>query len=285
MNRKFFLFIVLFSSAIFTAFAAETVETASSAQSASPAVTFQAPAAMPSGMPPAMPPAGGGFSGAVVETMNSGGYTYVLIDTGTEKKWVAGPDTAVKVGDRVTVGEGAPMPGFHSKTLNRDFEMIYFVGNLAVGGAGNAPSGSASPGSPAVSAGSAPKTLPPGHPNISGQGSGSGVAEEPKITGIQKVEGGKTVGEIYAEKADLSGKEVKVRGKVVKFNGGIMGKNWLHIRDGSGEKETSDLTITTDGTVKVGDTVVVTGVLGIDKDFGYGYKYPVIIENAKVTVE
>ena len=74
---------------------------------------------------------------------------------------------------------------------------------------------------------------------------------------------------------------------MVKFNQQIMGKNWLHIRDGSGEADakTNDLTVTTGVTAKVGDTVLVTGKLVLDKDFGYGYKYAVIIEDAKVTVE
>ncbi len=70
----------------------------------------------------------------------------------------------------------------------------------------------------------------------------------------------------------------------MKANSGIMGKNWLHLRDGSGtqEKADNDITITTDGTAAVGDVVVVTGVVRLDKDFGAGYAYPVIIEEAKV---
>ena len=64
-----------------------------------------------------------------------------------------------------------------------------------------------------------------------------------------------------------------------------MGKNWLHIQDGTGAEGTNDLTVTTSGTAKVGDTVLVSGVLVTDKDFGYGYKYAVLIEDAQVTVE
>ena len=78
----------------------------------------------------------------------------------------------------------------------------------------------------------------------------------------------------------------KVSGKVVKVNANIMGKNWLHVRDGSGEEGTNDLTITSAGAVPaVGDTVLVTGTLGLNRDFGMGYQYPVIVEDAEVTVE
>ena len=106
------------------------------------------------------------------------------------------------------------------------------------------------------------------------------------LSGIAKAEGGQTVAELYAAKEALEGETVVIRGKVVKVNAGIMGKNWLHIRDGSGEAGTNDLTVTTTGVVPdVGDTVLVTGALGLNRDFGMNYKYPVIVEDAEVTVE
>jgi hypothetical protein len=65
-----------------------------------------------------------------------------------------------------------------------------------------------------------------------------------------------------------------------------MGKNWLHVRDGSGAEGTNDLTVTTAGAMpNVGDTVVVTGPVVLNKDFGMGYQYDVLIEDAQVTVE
>lgn len=106
------------------------------------------------------------------------------------------------------------------------------------------------------------------------------------LSGIAKADGGQTVAEIFAAKDQLAGETVLVRGKVVKVNAGIMGKNWLHVRDGSGEAGTNDLTVTTTGVVPdVGDTVLVTGALGLNRDFGMNYKYPVIVEDAEVTVE
>ncbi len=125
--------------------------------------------------------------------------------------------------------------------------------------------------------------MPAGHPPMGG----SSAPAKVDVSGIAKAEGGKTIGELFAERADLSGKEVTVRGKVVKFTANIMGKNWLHIQDGSGDSaaKTNDLTVTTIGTVKQGDTVLVTGTLAVDRDFGSGYKYDLIIEEAKVTAE
>ena len=76
-----------------------------------------------------------------------------------------------------------------------------------------------------------------------------------------------------------------MRGKVVKFSANIMGKNWVHLQDGTGESGINDLTVTTSAVVNKGDTVLVSGVLVIDKDFGYGYSYDVIIEDAEVSVE
>jgi hypothetical protein len=95
----------------------------------------------------------------------------------------------------------------------------------------------------------------------------------------------KTIAEIYGQKAQLKEKKVTFRGKVVKANSGIMGKNWFHLRDGSGAqaKGDNDITITSDASAAVGDVVVVTGVVRLDKDFGAGYAYPVIIEEATLT--
>ena len=104
---------------------------------------------------------------------------------------------------------------------------------------------------------------------------------------VEKAEGAdaKTVAEVWAAKGSLGDKEVVVRGKVVKFLGGIMGTNFLHLRDGSGTDGAgdNDLTITTNDVAKVGDVVTVRGVVHVDKDFGAGYRYPVIVENGKVS--
>ncbi|MEK6777455.1 MAG: hypothetical protein AABY87_11370 [bacterium] len=215
-------------------------------------------------------PTTAGYRGTVVDVINSGGYTYVQVDTGSGKIWAAANQFEVKAGDQVMVPQGLPMENFHSKTLNRTFDTIYFVSAITVAGADK----------------TAVQT-PEGHPDVS-QGHTAPSSHAPSVVdfpGLKKAEGGKTVAEIYAEKNSLSGKNVTVRGKVVKFTPAIMGKNWLHLQDGTGDQGTLDMTITTDGTAKIGDTVLVSGVLAVNKDFGAGYQYDVIIEDAKLTVE
>jgi ribosomal protein S17 len=232
-----------------------------------PTRTFSQPA--PEAKASAGPNAKGAVAaGTVTETMDAGGYTYVQVDTGSQKVWAAAPKFQVKVGDRVVVPEGAPMRNYHSKTLNRDFDVVYFASSIQNSTGGEMPKGSGVP------SGRAPTT-------------GSSSVAQVDVSGVEKAEGGLTVGELFAGKAELSGKEVTLRAKVVKFTPQVMGKNWLHVQDGSGDAaaRTHDLTVTTDVTAKVGDTVLITGPVTLDKDFGAGYKYDVIIEDAKVTVE
>jgi len=216
------------------------------------------------------------FSGKVAETMDAGGYTYVLVDTGTNKVWAAATRFPVKKGDVVSVPASMPMTDFHSKSLNRDFPLIYFTGSIAVNGA----------------KGDAAK-LPPGHPDIGGTGlpqnhppvAGKTAPGKVDFTGLKPAKGGKTVAEVCASSAKLAGQSVAIRGKVVKFNAEIMGKNWLHIQDGTGSAGSNDLLVTTAAKAKLGDTVLIEGKVAVNKDFGSGYKYNVLVEDAKVTVE
>ena len=198
------------------------------------------------------------YSGAVIETMNSGGYTYVRIDTGSEKVWAAGPTTDIKVGDKVTITRQMPMANYHSNSLNRDFDVLYFVGGFGGQGVGS------------------PHNLAQAHASA-----GKQVAAGP-VADIEKAKGGKSIAEIIAQQKQLAGQRVKVRGKVVKYNPNIMRKDWIHIRDSS---TGDDLTITAQAEVKLGDIILAEGKLAIDKDFGYGYVYKIMLEDAEVTVE
>ena len=93
-----------------------------------------------------------------------------------------------------------------------------------------------------------------------------------------------TIETVWKTRTTLVGKTVTVRGKVVKFNGGILGVNWIHIQDGTGSEadRTNDITVTSDAPAKVGETITATGIVGINKDLGSGYSYPVIIEKATI---
>ena len=132
---------------------------------------------------------------------------------------------------------------------------------------------------------SASAPLPEGHPKMDTHGGAAPATPKFDFSNIVKPKGGKTVQEIYQEKDKLNGKRVTLRGKVVKYNEAIMGKNWLHLRDGTGKEPANDLTVTTQAKAKVGATVLLEGTVTLDKDLGAGYNYDVIIEDAKVKIE
>jgi len=221
--------------------------------SAAPAPAVAPPPATPS--TPAAPAAGDQkVSGTVVETMDAGGYTYAKLDRGTGQIWVAGPETKLTVGTVVGAVDGTLMPGFHSDTLDRTFDAIYFINSFPV-------------------TGSAP-------PNPHAGSAAGAAAKAPLIEKVEPATGGQTIAQVFAGKATLVGKPVVIRGKVVKVNNGILGRNWFHIQDGTGAAGTNDLTITSSSTAALGDVVVVRGTLAADKDFGAGYKYALLVENA-----
>ncbi len=228
-----------------------------------------------SGSPETPPPSQvasnpGECTGPVLETMDAGSYTYVKLECGGNEVWAAGPQTPLKVGDAVSLNQSMAMSNFESKTLNRTFDSIFFVTSF----------GSAGEGGVGGSGG-----LPADHMLASPHQSPTESPATFDFSGIQKPEGGRTVAEIFADKDDLSGKDVLVRGKVVKFTAEVLGKNWIHLQDGTGTTDTNDLTVTTSATAKIGDVILVKGKVLLDKDFGYGYQYDVLVDDAVVTVE
>ncbi|MBI2520019.1 MAG: hypothetical protein HYV97_06370 [Bdellovibrio sp.] len=130
--------------------------------------------------------------------------------------------------------------------------------------------------------------LPPGHPSIDSNTSttSSGALKVTVRPGeIKRIDGGITVQECFTQKATIGGKSVRVRGKVVKYNAGIMGKNWIHIQDGTGGPGENDLITTTKQEVSLSQVIVVSGVLQYNKNIGSGYVFPAIIEDGVITIE
>ena len=199
--------------------------------------------------------------GTVLETMDAGGYTYVSVDTGQGQLWAAGPKTTVKVGDVVQFSQGMPMNQFQSNTLNRTFELLFFVDSIA-----NLTTPAEAKASPSMPAMSQPA-----------------VAD----VNVAELEAGQNIAWVYANTDSLADQSVSLRGKVVKYNSNILGWNFLHIRDGSGDaaEGNHDLAVTSKATTAVGDTVVVTGTVVLDKDFGAGYIFPVLLDDASITSE
>ncbi|MDR4504296.1 MAG: DNA-binding protein [Candidatus Scalindua sp.] len=205
------------------------------------------------------------ISGKIVETMNSGGYTYLLLEKEGKQTWVAVKEMKVSVGQEISLDPGHQMVNFTSKTLNRTFDTIIFS--------------------------SGPSSLHGSSQSDKKMGIGSKnttVHSEEKVE-VKKAEGANvyTIAELYQKGKRLDKKSVTIRGKVMKVSVGIMGKNWLHIQDGTGDEKnnTHDLVVTTQDQPSVDDIVKVNGTLYLNKDFGSGYKYDVIVEEAHISKE
>jgi hypothetical protein len=202
-------------------------------------------------------------SGKVIEAKDVDSYTYLRLKTKDGELWAAVAKASVKVGAEVTVENATVMNNFESKALNKKFDRIVF-GTLAASGSGSAAAGG---NMAAMHAGMA-KPVDVGDVKVA------------KATGPDA----RTVAEVTTGMAGLKGKTVVVRGKVVKFTPGVMGKNWIHLRDGSGSAAdgSNDILVTTLDETTIGDVVLVKGIVQTDRDFGSGYSYKVLIEEAKL---
>jgi hypothetical protein len=223
--------------------------------------------------------AGAAIKGKVLERLDAPPYSYLKLQTEKGEAWAAVPKTDTATGAEVTVQGAMPMAGFESKTLQRKFDVVYF-GTL--GGPAGAPAPGGMPPGAAAPGGEAPV---PGNIAAQHAAAAAGPADVGDVK-VAKASGNdaRTVAEIYAQRAALKEKSVTLRGKVVKFNEGIMNRNWIHLRDGTGASgKDNDLTVTTSDKAAVGDVVVVKGTVRLDKDFGAGYAYPVIVEDAKIS--
>ncbi|WP_457574069.1 DNA-binding protein [Desulfolithobacter sp.] len=251
------------------------------------------------------------IKGKVLETMNAAGYTYINLETPQGKIWIAVPEAKVEVGKEITAMPGMVMANFESKTLGRTFETIVFSSGIGegdvafnphqMGGAGPMMGGTGTGGSDnsfaAALQAETGATNP--HANVGMGGDltmeAAAMAASPGASGavvpsadvkVEKAQGDNayTVGEIFAKAKELNNKKVKVRGKVMKVSRAIMGKNWVHLQDGSGSalENSHDLVVTTQADPAIGSVVEAEGTLHADRDFGAGYMYKAIIEDATI---
>jgi hypothetical protein len=213
--------------------------------------------------------------------MNAASYTYALLQvTSGPDVWVAGPETTLHVGDRVAVSAGMSMSAFESKTLGRRFDQIWFVDHLALADDAAAP---------AHPPGTAPK---PADLPLSAQGpSGPAKVAPLAIPPLPPLDGGLTVAQVLGDPQRLDGQQVRLRAAVVHVNSGIMGRDWLHLQDGTLTPGGAfDLTATSPESapptqVNAGDVVLIKGTVALNRDFGAGYRYDVLIEGAIIEVE
>jgi len=205
--------------------------------------------------------AANGLTGTVVERLSASPYTYLRLRTIDGEAWAAVPESTIEPGALVTVANPILMSNFESSALQRTFAEVYF-GTLTAAGSGG--------------------VLPAGHPEI-----GTAQGSTPAMIGpVARAEGREahTVAELWTQQSALEGKPVTVRGVVVKYNPGIMGKNWLHVQDGTGDAAlgTNDITVTTLHAAALGDTLTITGTLRRNLELGSGYSFPLIVEDATV---
>jgi hypothetical protein len=209
--------------------------------------------------------------GKVLEAIDVAEYTYLRLATSDGEQWSAVSKASVEVGSTVEVLDAARMENFASPTLGRTFPVIYF-GNLGGGTAQALP-----PGHPAIP-GNDP-ALPPSHPVTPAASSSIPEVAVPKARG----EGAHVIADLYASRDQLRGQAVRVAGQVVKVTTGVLGKNYLRLRDGSSTSpEQRELVVTTLASTTLGTVVTLKGTLQTDVDVGIGYSYPVLLADAEL---
>ncbi len=193
----------------------------------------------------------------VLEQTIGGNYSYFRVKENKDEYWIATSYLEdIKVGDTLFYSSAMEMSNFYSKSLEKEFDKILFVED-----ASRTPF----------------KTSEFIHPELS--------SSKDTTLKIEPLPNGLTIEKIYLEKEQLNGKTITVKGKVTKFNDDILGKNWIHLQDGTGDNKYFDLLVTSQAFVNVGNIIIVRGKLALDKDFGAGYKYEVLIEDAVILPE
>lgn len=184
------------------------------------------------------------------EVLDTDKYTYILVEENGEEFWIAVPLMDVKEGESFHYKGGLLKKNFRSREYDRVFETLYLVSDIRRAN-----------GASAID--EAMSQL------------GGGIDPDAPIQ-VEPKEGSVKLSELFANKEKYDGKSVQVTGKVVKVNPNIMGRNWIHLQDGTGDG--LDLTITTSDVVPVGHVVTIQGVIALNKDFGAGYRYDIILE-------
>lgn len=212
--------------------------------------------------------AGEEFESFVVkETLAAGGYTYILGEQNDTSKWFAITAREVIEGEKYYYAEPLVMTDFYSKELDRPFDEVIFLMKVSK--------------NPADLIQEADMKQEGMEQSASPKPSGKITTDKLDLS-IEIPENGTSIAQLYENMKLYSGKKLIVKGQVVKFSPEIMNTNWVHLQDGTAFNEKYDLTVTTGETVAVGDIVTFEGTVTIDKDFGYGYFYEVLLEGAVI---
>jgi hypothetical protein len=196
----------------------------------------------------------------VEEVLQANNYTYLRVSEKGMEQWLAVPSMIASKGDVYYYRGGMEMQNFQSSDLGKVFESVLFLEQVYT-----------TPPLPEIEEATAAKTH-------------TGLVKAKKMDfSVDPAQDGITIAELFAGKEKYEGKTVKVRGAVTRFNPSILETNWIHIQDGTEHEGQFDLAVTTDQTVEPGDIIIVEGKISLNKDFGYGYYYDVLMENATVS--
>ena len=195
------------------------------------------------------------------EVIQSSNYTYLRVTEDSKETWIAISRREAEVGKTYYYEPNIEMNDFVSKELKRTFKSIFFVDKFS--------------DQPILS-------VKANTANMANTSKGNQPAVAKQGIKVEPIEGGITIAELYAKKDTYAGKTVKIRGEVVKYNAEIMGKNWVHLQDGTNSNGSFDITVTTNDVTKIGDVVTFEGSVTLKKDFGAGYYYEILVENAKI---
>jgi len=185
----------------------------------------------------------------VEEVLPTSSYVYLYVKEGEKSYWISTSNMEVKPGEAYLFHEVMEQVNFKSKELNRTFDTLYLVSNIV-------------------------------RINSKGDGHMNADPSSTSPVGSVSVEGSMKIADLVANKKAYAGQTVQLSGTCVKINKAIMGRNWIHLQDGS--MNDYDLVITSDAMVPVGNSVTMTGVVTLDKDFGASYQYELIIEEGRV---
>lgn len=194
----------------------------------------------------------------VKELIQTSSYTYIKAYENSEERWVAVSRMDAKKGEKYYYDDALPMNNFHSKELDRDFETIYFINKVS----------------------SIPFSMQEKMTSMPSNHSGNATSKQKSSVSLEKEAGEITVAKVFENSKKYANQEIEIRGIVVKVNKQVMGKNWIHIQDGSDYNGSFDLTITSQDLPAKNDEVTFKGTVILEKDFGSGYFYDVIMENA-----
>jgi hypothetical protein len=206
-------------------------------------------------------------TGRVTDIKIAGTYSYLQLDEQGEETWLATLKLKVSPGDEVEYLGGDIMENFYSKALDKTFESIRFVTRIRVLDNDNALTDQAMPDDRY-------------HQNVEKEKRAVSIPERGDIT---RAEGGKTIEEIFTAGDQLTGEKVVLRAEVIKVRMNILGKNWITLRDGTGATPDDKITVTTSETVQVGKIFTVEGIVRTDVNLGAGYKYKVLLDDARFT--